>query len=103
MSGVLKTRARCGPGYRYVNLWAVTDNLHWIAGRGKESLSTPQRPDWLWDPHSLSQYKRLRDGLPAGARELCLLHSVQTDSGTYPISYPTGIGDIFTSGKAAEA
>jgi hypothetical protein len=38
--------------------------------------------------------------IPSSAR-FSLLHSVQTDSGAHPASYPTGTGDSFPGGKAA--
>jgi hypothetical protein len=41
--------------------------------------------------------------VPAGARNLSLLHRVQTDSGAHPTSYPMGRGCSFPGGKAAGA
>jgi hypothetical protein len=40
---------------------------------------------------------------PAGARDIRLLHSVQTDSGAQPASYPMATRISFPGGKAAEA
>jgi hypothetical protein len=39
----------------------------------------------------------------AGARDFSLLHIAQTDSGTYPASYPVGTVSTFRGGKAAGA
>jgi hypothetical protein len=40
---------------------------------------------------------------PAEATDFCLLHSVQTASGTHPASWPMGTGDSFPGIKAAAA
>jgi hypothetical protein len=41
--------------------------------------------------------------IPGRARDLSLLHSVQTGSGAHPSSYLMGTGDSFHEGKAAGA
>jgi hypothetical protein len=41
--------------------------------------------------------------LPAGARDFCLLNSVQTGSEALPASYPMGTGVSFRGSKAAAA
>jgi hypothetical protein len=39
----------------------------------------------------------------AAVQDFSLLHSVQTDSGAHPASYPMGTGGSFPEGKVAEA
>jgi hypothetical protein len=41
--------------------------------------------------------------LPLGARNLPLFHSVRTDTGSNPASYPVGTGSSSSVGKAAGA
>jgi hypothetical protein len=36
-------------------------------------------------------------------QDFSLLHSVQTDSGAHPVSYPMGTGGFFPRGKAEGA
>jgi hypothetical protein len=38
-----------------------------------------------------------------GSAKFSLLHSIQTDFGAHPASYPIGTGDCFLGGKVAEA
>jgi hypothetical protein len=40
---------------------------------------------------------------PEGARNLSLLHRVQTGYGAHPASYPMGTGGSFSESKAAGA
>jgi hypothetical protein len=42
-----------------------------------------------WPDHGLD-YWRIKVWFPAQARNICLLHSIQTNSGVYPISCPLG-------------
>jgi hypothetical protein len=44
-----------------------------------------------------------RVGFPAGARNVSLLHSVQTGTDAYPAFYQLGIEESFTGGKVAGA
>jgi hypothetical protein len=39
------------------------------------------------------------DRFPAGARNISLVHSVQADSGTHPVSYLMGTGSYFPWGE----
>jgi hypothetical protein len=44
-----------------------------------------------------------RGSIPGRASDFYLLHSVQTDSGIHPASYPMGTGGTVHGGKAAGA
>jgi hypothetical protein len=75
-------------------LGSTQSSIQWVSGAHSPGAkpSSPRRPDRIWGPPILL-FNGYRGLFPQGQSRL--LHSVQTGSGTHPVSYPMGTGGSF--------